>query len=141
MSTKPGVTTWPVASMVSAASPSTPPPRRTSTMTPSFTATSPSKRSAPVPSTIVPPRITRSCTTHPLRSSPDSVSHGQLAEGGQHVLHGESEQPGVGLVGQRLAPPARPEGHVAARGRRAPLGRRRGPEEDDGGAAEGGGQV
>src|SRR5437899_7932092 len=53
MSTKPGVTRSPVASMVSAASPSSE-DSDTATITPPFTATSPVKRSAPVPSTIVP---------------------------------------------------------------------------------------
>src|SRR6476659_247423 len=64
MSTKPGVTTRPVASMVSAASPSSPgssPVRlRTSTIRPSLTPMSARYRSAPVPSTTVPPVIFRS---------------------------------------------------------------------------------
>src|SRR5438067_9788570 len=53
MSTKPGVTRSPVASMVSAASPSSG-AAETATITPSFTAMSPTTRGAPVPSTIVP---------------------------------------------------------------------------------------
>src|SRR4051812_49266694 len=60
MSTKPGVTSSPLASITSRASPSTDGP--TSTMTPSCTATSPTNRARPVPSTIVPPVIFRSNT-------------------------------------------------------------------------------
>src|SRR6476661_2403308 len=64
MSTKPGVTTRPVAAMSSTASPSSPessPVRlRTSTIRPSLTPMSARYRSAPVPSTTVPPVILRS---------------------------------------------------------------------------------
>ena len=42
------------------------PTRPTSVMRPSLTVTSPTVGGAPVPSTIVAPRITRSCMTHPL---------------------------------------------------------------------------
>src|SRR5215203_2725882 len=58
MSTKPGATTHPVASMTSVASPSTCSP--TATMTPSCIATSPTNPGRPVPSTTMPPVILRS---------------------------------------------------------------------------------
>jgi hypothetical protein len=64
MSTKPGVTSRPVASMVSPASPESG-DRDTSTITPSFTAMSPTKRASPVPSTIVPFVIFTSYTGRP----------------------------------------------------------------------------
>src|ERR1700760_2630540 len=74
MSTKPGATILPVASMVSAASPSSGglpgPRRRTSTIFPSLTATSAVNRSAPVPSTTVPPVILRSNTITPCQAAP-----------------------------------------------------------------------
>src|ERR1700758_2512075 len=74
MSTNPGATIFPVASIVSAASPSSGalpgPRRRTSTILPSLTATSASNRSAPVPSTKVPPVILRSNTITPCVSLP-----------------------------------------------------------------------
>src|SRR5262245_21796429 len=63
MSTKPGVTRRPRASIVRRAAPM---PRPTSAMRPSRTATSPSKASRPVPPTILPPRIRRSCTVAPF---------------------------------------------------------------------------
>src|SRR5579884_1655184 len=70
MSTNPGATILPVASIVSAASPasggSAGPRRRTSTILPALTATSASNRSAPVPSTTVPPVILTSNTSTPL---------------------------------------------------------------------------
>src|SRR4029077_17350019 len=64
MSTNPGATIRPVASRVSAASPSRPASspflRRTSTIRPSLTPISARYRSTPVPSTTVPPVIFRS---------------------------------------------------------------------------------
>src|SRR3981081_1492232 len=57
MSTKPGLTTCPDASMVVAARPGTSP---TATIRPSRTPTSPSNPGRPVPSTTKPSRITRS---------------------------------------------------------------------------------
>src|SRR5262245_51462001 len=57
MSTKPGVTSRPLASISSAAPPDTLP---TVAILPSFTAMSASRRVAPVPSASVPPRTTRS---------------------------------------------------------------------------------
>src|SRR6186997_2623377 len=70
MSTKPGATILPVASIVSVAFPSrdgSPAPRRrTSTIIPSLTATSATNRSPPVPSTTVPPVILRSNTITPV---------------------------------------------------------------------------
>src|SRR4051794_3538379 len=59
MSTKPGVTSSPSASIVWRAGPST---RPTSVMTPPSTATSLVREGAPVPSTSVPPLTTRSCS-------------------------------------------------------------------------------
>src|ERR1700677_2023191 len=77
MSTKPGATIFPVASMVSAASPSSgglpAPRRRISTILPSLTAMSASNRSAPVPSTTVPPVILRSNTITPLSALPPAT--------------------------------------------------------------------
>src|SRR5580658_8472900 len=58
MSTQPGVTSKPSASMVRVAPPSTCP---TSVMRPPSTATSACRASAPVPSTSVPPLMIRSC--------------------------------------------------------------------------------
>ena len=82
MSTKPGATTCPVASMVSAASPpisgSLAPRRTTSTITPSLMPMSARKRSAPVPSTTVPPVIFRSNT----RLSFSSPCAGEVRRGG-----------------------------------------------------------
>ena len=57
MSTKPGVTSRPLASISSAPLPDTLP---TAAILPSFTATSASRSAAPVPSATVPPRTTRS---------------------------------------------------------------------------------
>src|SRR5882724_11808807 len=57
MSTKPGVTRRPAASISSRPRPR---PRPTSAMRPSWTATSPSNASRPVPSTTLPLRMTRS---------------------------------------------------------------------------------
>src|SRR5438270_9642998 len=59
MSTKPGVTSAPSASISSRPRPST---RPTSVMMPSVIPTSAVRADAPVPSTTVPPRITRSFT-------------------------------------------------------------------------------
>jgi len=59
-----GVTRRPVASIVSAASPSS--VSLTATMRPSFTATSARRGGAPVPSTSVPPVINRSYMVSPL---------------------------------------------------------------------------
>src|SRR6478609_5263067 len=63
MSTKPGVTSAPSASSSRRPAPSTLP---TSATTPSVTATSAVRGAAPVPSTSVPPRITRSWVIRPL---------------------------------------------------------------------------
>jgi choline monooxygenase len=74
MSTNPGATILPVASIVSVASPSSEgspgPRRRTSTIFPSLTPTSARYRSAPVPSTTVPPVILRSNTITPSKLAP-----------------------------------------------------------------------
>ena len=64
MSTKPGVTSLPVASMVSRASPGTSP---TMLMRPSSMATSARRAGAPVPSITLPPRMRRSCMGLSLR--------------------------------------------------------------------------
>src|SRR5262245_14696816 len=77
MSTKPGVTSSPVASTVSAASPSSD-DCDTSTTTPSFTATSPTKRGAPVPSTMVPLLILTSYMTSPDGSAEDELDLGAV---------------------------------------------------------------
>src|SRR6201998_1102081 len=77
MSTNPGATIFPVASIVSAASPSSGalpgPRRRTSTILPSLTATSASNRSAPVPSTTGPPGVFGSNTITPLPAQPTAT--------------------------------------------------------------------
>src|SRR5271165_1799818 len=65
---KPGATTSPSASMVDDAGPSTSP---TAAMRPPLTATSTRRRGAPVPSTTVPSRITRSYMADPLPCRPD----------------------------------------------------------------------
>src|SRR5262245_16326073 len=57
MSTKPGVTSSPLASISSPALPDSFP---TATIRPSFTATSASRKAAPVPSATLPPRTVRS---------------------------------------------------------------------------------
>src|SRR3954467_11222722 len=71
MSTNPGATILPVASIVSAASPSSGGlsglRRRTSPILPSLTARAAWKRSAPVPSTTFPPVILRSNTITPYQ--------------------------------------------------------------------------
>src|SRR5262249_46783180 len=64
-STKPGVTSAPSASTVVRALPSTLP---TSVTTPSLIATSAVRPGAPVPSTTLPPLITRSCITSSRRT-------------------------------------------------------------------------
>ena len=64
MSTKPGVTSLPVASMVSRASPAAVP---TLLMRPSSMATSARRAGAPVPSITLPPRMRRSCMGLSLR--------------------------------------------------------------------------
>src|SRR5262245_43474344 len=60
MSTKPGLTIRPDASIVVAASVSPPAPGPSPTPRPAWTATSPGARAAPVPSMMVPPVILRS---------------------------------------------------------------------------------
>src|SRR3954452_3060907 len=76
MSTNPGVTSSPVASTVSTASPSSD-DCDTSTTTPSFTATSPTKRGAPVPSTMVPlVTLTLYMTSPPDGSAVDELDLG-----------------------------------------------------------------
>src|SRR6185437_5555070 len=79
MSTNPGATIRPVASRVSAASPSrsasSPMRLRTSTIRPSFTPMSARNRSAPVPSTTVPPVISRSYIGAPQTRSVASNTH------------------------------------------------------------------
>src|SRR3954452_24973110 len=82
MSTNPGVTSSPVASTVSTASPSSD-DCDTSTTTPSFTATSPTKRGAPAPSTMVPLVILTSYMTSPLGGS--AVDEFDL--GAVHAVH------------------------------------------------------
>src|SRR3954469_7078371 len=77
MSTKPGVTSCPVASIVSAASPSSG-DCDTSTTTPSFIATSPTKRGAPVPSTMVPLLILTSYMTSPVDLAEDELDLGAV---------------------------------------------------------------
>src|SRR6478609_803140 len=77
MSTNPGVTSSPVASTVSPASPSSG-DCETSTTTPSFTATSPTKRGAPVPSTMVPLLILTSYMTSPVGSAEDELDLGAV---------------------------------------------------------------
>ena len=64
---KPGVTSFPVASISSAASPTM--VAATFTMRPFVTATSATRAGAPVPSTTVPPRISRSNIRTPVRFS------------------------------------------------------------------------
>src|SRR6478752_5835948 len=71
MSTNPGVTSRPSASTVRSAEPST---RPTSVITPSRTPTSAVRAGAPVPSTTVPPRITRSWSDI---SAPSGAHRGQ----------------------------------------------------------------
>src|SRR5262245_51455793 len=87
MSMKPGATTRSVASIVRSARADTSP---TATMRPSFTATSARSPGAPVPSTTVPPRMTRSQSIEPR----DVVVQDEIARHGreparllaQHVL-------------------------------------------------------
>src|SRR4051794_15545753 len=76
-STKPGVTSAPSASIFVWARPATLP---TSVMMPSVIATSAVRAGAPVPSTTVPPLITRSCIGSPFR---------ELGEERLHILHEE----------------------------------------------------
>src|SRR6478672_1004168 len=71
MSTNPGVTRRPSASTVRTAVPST---RPTSVITPRCTATSAVRAGTPVPSTTVPPRITRSWSD---MSAPSGAQRGQ----------------------------------------------------------------
>src|SRR4051794_25498287 len=71
MSTNPGVTSRPSASTVRTA---VPPTRPTSVTTPPCTATSAVRPGAPVPSTTVPPRITRSWSD---TSTPSDAQRGQ----------------------------------------------------------------
>src|SRR5262245_15090852 len=71
MSTKPGVTSRPSASTVRVAEPAT---RPTSVTTPSRIATSAVRAGAPVPSTSVPARITRSWSG---MSAPSGAQRGQ----------------------------------------------------------------
>src|SRR3954447_3418124 len=68
MSTNPGVTSAPSASIVSRASPVTCP---TSVITPSVMATSAVRAGAPLPSTTVPPLTTRSCMSPLLQTLDD----------------------------------------------------------------------
>src|SRR5580692_6257808 len=68
---KPGVTNAPPASITSFAGPSTLP---TSAITPSLIATSPVTGAPPLPSTIMPPRMTRSNIRHLSPGRADSVS-------------------------------------------------------------------
>src|SRR5215467_6974159 len=77
MSTKPGVTSRSLASSVSRASPSSD-DSDTATTAPSFTATSPTNRAAPVPSTIVPLVILTSYMTSPRGSAEDELDLGAV---------------------------------------------------------------
>src|SRR5437660_2596334 len=90
MSTKPGATTRPVASMTSDASPST--DRPTAAITPSLIATSPTNVGRPVPSTMVPPVIFRSNTrglyTKPRSRRPLMTLEGGLDRPQSHVRRG-----------------------------------------------------
>ena len=89
MSTKPGVTTCPSASISRRPGPST---RPTSTILSPSTATSPVHPGAPVPSTTVPPRITRSCAMPsplPCRSPPT------VASGPRSPTSGSAHEPCV----------------------------------------------
>src|SRR5580765_5006578 len=74
-STKPGVTSAPSASSVSRASSFT---RPTSVTMPSVIATSAVRAGAPVPSTTVPPLITRSCIGAQLLEEPTNVIDQQV---------------------------------------------------------------
>src|SRR5437588_2684999 len=76
MSTNPGVTSRPSASISRRAGPST---RPTSVMRPPDTATSAVRAGPPVPSTTVPPLITRSCM--PAAPSPARMSGGNGRHG------------------------------------------------------------
>src|SRR3954454_13365842 len=111
MSTKPGATTHPVASMTSVASPSTCSP--TATITPRSIATSPTKAGRPVPSTMVPPVIFSSNIARAYRAvsaTRDAVSS-SVAEGSPQPM-GDSVN---GATGGR----GRPEKHrrpIAAQG-------------------------
>src|SRR5215475_11641828 len=114
MSTKPGVTSSPSASSTRRAGPDT---RPSSAMRPSASATSAVRAGAPVPSTTVPPRITRS---NGIRSDSSGVEGepqaglrpGRLDQepaprdgdpGGLHVLaaEGDVRDQGVLVLGER----------------------------------------
>ncbi len=86
MSTHPGVTSRPSASMVWRAA--APPRSPTSVMRPSSTATSAVRAGAPVPSTTVPPVTTRSCMVEPPGSDPPRTA--------RSVLSGGQASPGSG---------------------------------------------
>src|SRR3954451_12367717 len=100
MSTKPGVTSAPSASMVRRAAPSTAP---TSVTRPSVIATSAVRAGAPVPSTTVPPRITRSCTSCPLQAFDDR--HVGLAPTLAHGLQAVAAARALELVEHRRHQP------------------------------------
>src|SRR3954452_21709854 len=82
MSTRPGVTRRPSASSSWTAGPST---RPTAVITPSVTATSAVRASAPVPSTTVPPRMIRSWS---VIGPPQDRSDEDAVLGGRHADHG-----------------------------------------------------
>src|SRR5262249_4651769 len=85
--TKPGVTSRPSASSSRRPRVST---RPTSTITPSSIATSPARAGAPVPSTTVPPRITRSCITLPsIQLLPEPREHGPYGNAPQGAPPGD----------------------------------------------------
>src|SRR3954452_11758582 len=96
MSTKPGGTRAPSASTSRVPVPSTAP---TSVTTPPVMATSAVRAGAPVPSTTVPPRITRSCTASPLQALDDG--HVRLASTLAHGLQAVATARSLELVEHR----------------------------------------
>src|SRR3954471_23487806 len=107
MSTNPGVTSRPSASISRAPRPST---RPTSVTTPAATATSAVRAGSPVPSTTVPPRITSSCSA----MSAPSGAHGR-----QHLF---DEQGARGARVIAIGPEARTGDHEPVHPQRVQLG-------------------
>src|SRR6478736_3728631 len=119
MSTNPGATIFPVASIVSVALPSrggSPGLRRcTSTIFPSLTPTSARNRSAPVPSTTVPPVIFRSNTITPSNVAPADMVVNVTPLQTIGAESGEVDRDAVDTNGQPGAHPARRcDRHAAA---------------------------
>src|SRR3954452_11009037 len=114
MSTNPGVTSRPSASIVRLAVPST---RPSSVTTPPLTATSAVLAGAPVPSTTVPPRITRSCSG---MSAPSGAQRGQdlfteePARGGRVLTVGAEARTGddEAVDAERMQRAESPHDHV-----------------------------